>query len=252
MLNLIDLTGRNIVITGASSGIGQANAILSSKLGAKVTIIGRDKGKLEVTLSQMEGEGHLMFPMDITNFDQIDDLISEVVKKNGKISGFIHSAGIEMTRPLKILKQENLQHVFAVNVFAGFEFAKSITKNKNIDNSASFVFISSIVGILGQPGKIAYSASKGALLSGCKSMALELAGRNIRVNSVLPAVVETDMSNQIMETIGEEGRENVLKMHPMGFGKVEDIANACAFLLSDASKWITGTEFVVDGGYSAS
>lgn len=252
MLNVIDLTGRNIVITGASSGIGQANAILSSKLGAKVTIIGRDKEKLEITLSQMEGKGHLMFPMDITNFDQIDDLISEVVKKNGKINGFIHSAGIEMTRPLKILKQENFQHVFAVNVFAAFEFAKTITKNKNIDDSASFVFISSIVGILGQPGKIAYSASKGALLSGCKSMALELAGRNIRVNSVLPAVVETDMSNQIMESIGEEGRENVLKMHPMGFGKVEDIANACVFLLSDASKWITGTEFVVDGGYSAS
>lgn len=252
MLSLIDLTGRNIVITGASSGIGQANAILSSKLGAKVTIIGRDKEKLEVTLSQMEGEGHLVFPMDITNFDQIDDLISEVVKKNGKINGFIHSAGIEMTRPLKILKQENLQDVFAVNVFAAFEFAKAIAKNKNIDNSASFVFISSIVGILGQPGKIAYSASKGALLSGCKSMALELVGRNIRVNSVLPAVVETDMSNQIMESIGEEGRENVLKMHPMGFGKVEDIANMCVFLLSDASKWITGAEFIVDGGYSAS
>lgn len=252
MLNLIDLTGRNIVITGASSGIGQANAILSSKLGAKVTIIGRDKEKLEVTLSQMEGEGHLVFPMDITNFDQIDDLISEVVKKNGKINGFVHSAGIEMTRPLKILKQENLQDVFAVNVFAAFEFAKAITKNKNIADSASFVFISSIVGILGQPGKIAYSASKGALLSGCKSMALELVGRNIRVNSVLPAVVETDMSNQIMESIGEEGRENVLKMHPMGFGKVEDIANMCVFLLSDASKWITGAEFIVDGGYSAS
>lgn len=252
MLKLVDLTNKNIVITGASSGIGKANAILCSKLGAKVILIGRDQAKLETTLLQMEGDGHLVYAMDITNFEQIDDLISEVVHKNGKISGFVHSAGIEMTRPLKILKQENWTSVFAINVFAGFEFAKSITKNKNIEDTASIIFISSIVGILGQPGKIAYGASKGALVSGVKSMALEFANRNIRVNAVLPALIETEMSNSIIESIGEEGRKNILNMHPMGFGKVEDVANSCAFILSDAAKWITGTEFIIDGGYSAS
>jgi len=251
MHNLIDLTGKNVIITGASSGIGRANAILCSKLGAKIALVGRDEGKLEETLSKMEGEGHLLFAVDITDFGKIDGLVSEIVAKNGKINGFIHSAGMEMTRPLKILKQENLQDVFAVNVFAGFEFAKSITKIKNIENSASMVFISSIVGIVGQPGKIAYSASKGALISGCKSMALEYASKNIRVNTVLPALVETDMSNQILDSIGEEGKANILRMHPLGFGSAEDVSNLCAFLLSEASRWITGTELIVDGGYSA-
>jgi len=252
MINLINLTDKNIVITGASSGIGQSAAILCSKLGAKVSIIGRNKDNLTKTLSLMEGTGHLLFIMDVTKYEQIDALVSEIVATNGKIDGFIYSAGLEMTRPLKILKIEMLQEVFAVNVFAGFEFAKYITKKQNINQGSSLIFISSIVGMFGQSGKIAYSASKGALLSGCKSMALEFANREIRVNTILPALVETDMSTQIMETIGEEGKAEVLKMHPLGFGKAEDVANSCAFLLSDASKWITGTNFIIDGGYSAS
>lgn len=252
MTNLIDLTNKNIVITGASSGIGQSIAILCSQLGAKVSIIGRNEEKLNDTLSLMEGSNHLLFTMDVTDYTQIDVVISKIVDVNGKIDGFIHSAGIEMTRPLKILKTEMLQDVFAVNVFAGLEFAKSITKNKNINDGSSLIFIASIVGSFGQAGKIAYSSSKGALIAGCKSMALEFASKRIRVNTISPALVETKMSNQIMETIGEEAKANVLKMHPLGFGRVQDVANACAFFLSNASQWITGTNFIIDGGYSAS
>jgi len=252
MINLVDLTGKNIIITGASSGIGQTAAILCSKLGAKVSIIGRDEEKLNETLCLLEGTNHLLFPLDITNYSQIDNVVSQIVNSNGKINGFIHSAGIELTRPLKILKTEMLQDVFAVNVFAGLEFAKSITKNNNINTGASLIFIASIVGSLGQAGKIGYSASKGALISSCKSMAIEFASKGIRVNTISPALVETDMSKKIMDTIGEDAKTNVLKMHPLGFGKVEDVANACAFFLSDASSWITGTDFIIDGGYSAS
>jgi NAD(P)-dependent dehydrogenase (short-subunit alcohol dehydrogenase family) len=250
MINLVDLSEKNIVITGASSGIGQCAAILCSKLGAKISIIGRNKEKLNTTLNLMEGTGHLLFVMDVTAFEQIDDVITEIVTANGKIDGFIHSAGLEMTRPLRILKTEMLQEVFAVNVFAGFEFAKAITKAKNIGDGASLVFIASIVGSFGQAGKIAYSSSKGALIAGCKSMALEFASKGIRVNTISPALVETEMSKQIMETIGEEAKANVLKMHPLGFGKVDDIANACAYFLSDISSWVTGSNFIIDGGYS--
>ena len=251
MINLINLSGKNILITGASSGIGRASAILCSQLGANVILVARNEERLQETLALMDEGKHLIFAMSVTDYDKIDALVSEVVATNGKIDGFIHSAGMEMTRPLKILKTEMLQETFAVNVFAGFEFAKAITKNKNVNEGASLVFISSIVGMYGQAGKIAYSASKGALVSGCKSMALEFASRNIRVNSILPALVETEMSSQIMENIGEEGKANVLKMHPLGFGKVEDVANACAYFLSDVSRWVTGTNFIIDGGYSA-
>ena len=207
MTNLINLSDKNILITGASSGIGRAAAILCSQLGANVTLVARNKEKLQETLSLMDEGKHLIFQMNVTDYNKIDGLVTEVVSKNGKIDGFIHSAGMEMTRPLKILKIEMLQDTFAVNVFAGFEFAKAITKNKNVNEGASLVFISSIVGIYGQAGKIAYSASKGALVSGCKSMALEFAARSIRVNSILPALVETEMSNQILDNIGEEGKK---------------------------------------------
>lgn len=252
MINPLDLTGKNIVITGASSGIGQSAAILCSQLGAKISIIGRNEEKLNKTLSLLKGTNHHLFNFDVTKFSEIDELISQIVNLNGKIDGFIHAAGIEMTRPLKILKLEMLQDVYEVNVFSAFEFAKSISKNKNINPGASLIFIASIVGSFGQAGKIAYSSSKGALISGCKSMALEFASKGIRVNTISPALVETEMSKQIMDNIGDEAKINVLKMHPLGFGRVVDIANACAFFLSDASSWITGTDFIIDGGYSAS
>jgi len=107
------------------------------------------------------------------------------------------------------------------------------------------------MGVLGDIGNVAYCSSKGALLSAGKAMALELAAKKIRVNCVLPGVVETEMSKQLFLTISEESRNSILKMHPLGLGKPEDIANACIFLLSDASRWITGTNFYVDGGYSS-
>jgi NAD(P)-dependent dehydrogenase (short-subunit alcohol dehydrogenase family) len=132
------------------------------------------------------------------------------------------------------------------------EITKSITKNSNISTNASIIYISSIVGILGQPGKTAYSASKGALIAAAKCLALELAPKGIRVNTILPALVETEMSSKILASLSEEGKNNVLKMHPLGFGKPIDIANSAAFLLSSAAKWITGSEFLIDGGYSAS
>jgi len=144
------------------------------------------------------------------------------------------------------------EEIFSVNVISGFELAKIISKKKHLGkNGTSFVFISSVMGILGQAGKVGYCSSKGALISGTKAMALELAKKNIRVNCVLPGAVETEMSKKMLEKLPEESKKSIINMHPLGLGRPEDIANACAFLLSDASRWVTGTNLIVDGGYSA-
>jgi NAD(P)-dependent dehydrogenase (short-subunit alcohol dehydrogenase family) len=251
MKPLVDLTNKNILITGASSGIGQATAVLCSALGAHVILLARNPEKLAATTILL-GEGqHLSFAVDVTDSEKLEEVIKEVVQKLGKIDGFVHSAGMEMTRPLKILKREQWNSTLDVNVISGFECARIISNAKYINKAASIIFISSIVGLFGQAGKVAYSASKGALVAGSKSLALELAAKGIRVNAILPAVVETEMSNTMLESIGEEAKASVLKMHPLGFGKPEDVANSCAFLLSEASSWITGTSFIIDGGYSA-
>jgi NAD(P)-dependent dehydrogenase (short-subunit alcohol dehydrogenase family) len=252
MFNLVDLSNKHIVITGASSGIGREVALLVNKLGAKVSLIGRKKDLLESLIQDLQGGENQFYEFDVTKFNEIDSLISRIVATNGLIDGFVHSAGIEMTRPLKMLKVEHYREVFDINTISALEITKSITKNSNISTNASIIYISSIVGILGQPGKTAYSASKGALIAAAKCLALELAPKGIRVNTILPALVETEMSSKILASLSEEGKNNVLKMHPLGFGKPIDIANSAAFLLSSAAKWITGSEFLIDGGYSAS
>jgi NAD(P)-dependent dehydrogenase (short-subunit alcohol dehydrogenase family) len=252
MYNLVDLTNKHIVITGASAGIGKEISLLVNKLGASVSLIGRNKDALEDIINQLQGKRNNYYEFDVTNFNQIDQLISLIVKNTGKIDGFVHSAGIEMTRPLKLLNAEHYKEVFDVNTIAALEMTKSITKNNNISSHSSIIFIASIVGILGQPAKTAYSASKGALIAASKCLALELASKEIRVNTILPALVETEMSAKILESLSEESKKNILKMHPLGFGKAIDVANSAAFLLSSASKWITGVEFIIDGGYSAS
>jgi NAD(P)-dependent dehydrogenase (short-subunit alcohol dehydrogenase family) len=252
MYNLIDLSNKHIVITGASSGIGREVAILVNKLGAKVSLIGRKKDSLKSLIRDLQGEENQFYEFDVTNYIEIDNLISRIVATNGLIDGFVHSAGIEMTRPLKMLKVEHYREVFDINTISALEITKSITKNSNISTNASIIYISSIVGILGQPGKTAYSASKGALIAAAKCLALELAPKGIRINTILPALVETDMSSKVLASLSEEGKNNILKMHPLGFGRPIDIANSAAFLLSSAARWITGSEFLIDGGYSAS
>ena len=252
MYNLVDLSNKHILITGASSGIGKEITLLVSKLGARVSLVGRNRESLQMVLSQLEGNDHYLYEFDITNFNGIENLVKNIVENSGPIDGYVHSAGIEMTRPLKMLKVNHYNEVFDLNIISALEITKFITKNYNISNDASIIYISSIVGLLGQAGKTAYSASKGALIAASKCLALELAPKGIRVNTILPALVETEMSSKILETLSEESKVNILKMHPLGFGKAIDVANSAAFLLSPASKWITGVEFIIDGGYSAS
>lgn len=252
MYSIFNLSNKNIIVTGASSGIGRQCAITFSQLGGNVILIARNKERLKGTFNKLEKGNHLIISQDITEYDKLEQIIKYSVEKVGRISGFVHSAGIEMTLPLRSMKSFYYEKIFSINVITGFELARIISKKKYLnERGASFIFISSVMGILGQAGKVGYCLSKGALLPGAKAMALEIAKKNIRVNCILPGVVETEMTNKMFDSLPEESKKPIINMHPLGLGKPEDIANACAFLLSDASRWITGINLIVDGGYSA-
>jgi NAD(P)-dependent dehydrogenase (short-subunit alcohol dehydrogenase family) len=169
----------------------------------------------------------------------------------GPLSGFVHSAGISIRLPLKLTRREHFEESFAVNVVSAFEIANHGQRKANLaQGGASFVFIASVMARLGQPTKVAYCASKAALANGSRALALELASRRIR-NCISPGVVKTKMYNSLVGQLPSGAQEDILKAHPLGLGEASDVANAVAFLLSDASRWITGTELIVDGGYSA-
>ena len=246
------LNDKLVIVTGASSGIGRQCAITCSQLGASVVLIGRNNDRLKSVLSELEKGNHSHFAMDLTKYNELEKLVSTIVERHGKISGFIHSAGIELTLPLKSMKPELYEKLYSINVIAGFELVKYISNKKNIcEDGASIIFIASIMSILGQPAKVAYCSSKGALISGVRAMALELANKKIRVNAISPGVVRTPLIDDMFKSIPEESQKSILDMHPLGIGMPEDVANACGFLLSENARWITGTNLVVDGGYSA-
>ncbi len=253
MNNPFSLKNKNILITGASSGIGRQCAITFSQLGANVILIARNKKRLKDTFIKLEKGNHLTISQDITEYDKLEEVVNIAVDKIDRISGFVHSAGIEMTLPLRNMQPSYYEKMFSVNVISGFELAKIISKKKYIDKTgASFIFISSLFGVISQPAIVAYSSSKGALISGVKSIALELASRSIRANCISPGQIKsTRMTENIFNKLSKEEKTKRIEMHPLGLGKPEDIANACTFLLSDASRWITGTNLIVDGGYSA-
>jgi NAD(P)-dependent dehydrogenase (short-subunit alcohol dehydrogenase family) len=250
--SIFNLSNKNIIVTGASSGIGKQCAITFSQLGANVILIARNEKRIKETFNKLKKGNHLIILQDITEYDKLEEVVNTNVYKVGKISGFIHSAGIETTLPLRSMQPSYYEKIFRINVISGFELARIISKKKYLDErGASFVFISSVMGILGQAGKVGYCSSKGALLSGAKAIALELVKKNIRVNCILPGVVETEMTNKMFENLSEDSKKAIIEMHPLGLGKPNDIAYACAYLLSDVARWVTGTNLVIDGGYSA-
>jgi NAD(P)-dependent dehydrogenase (short-subunit alcohol dehydrogenase family) len=248
---MIDLTGKSIFVTGASSGIGRAISQMVASQGATVFLSGRNEERLKETLNSLAGERHFIFPGDIANFSVIELFSKAIIEKDVKINGFVHCAGIEKTLPLKSSNPLVFQEVFNINVFAGFEFARLLSRKNIVDsNGASFIFLSSVMGKLGEAFKTVYCASKSALIAGSKAIALELASKKIRCNCVLPGIVETEMVHGLFASIPIEAKEKIINNHPLGLGKPEDIAALVTFLLSDKARWITGADYIIDGGYS--
>jgi len=253
MNNPFSLEGKTILVTGASSGIGRQCSISCSEIGAKLVLFGRNEDRLRETLNLMcKPENHLLFVIDLTDFDSIEAVLKEVAEKAGKIHGIVHSAGISTTLPVKMVSPKKMEEFFNTNVFGAINLTRLATKKAIFsEDGGSIIFISSVMGIVGEVAKSLYSMTKGALISGGRSLALEFAGRKIRVNCVSPGVVITPMAQNAAYSRDEESLEKIKNLHPLGLGVPEDVANTCVFLLSDASRWITGTNIVVDGGYTA-
>ncbi|MBF6608595.1 MAG: SDR family oxidoreductase [Flavobacterium sp.] len=251
--NAFQLTGKNIVITGASSGIGRQCAITCGSMGARVLLIGRNKDKLAETLEMMnKSAAHQICATDLTDFEATADVLKDLNTTFGKIHGIVHCAGISTALPLRSITPAKLEQYFLTNVHAGIQLSKNLTKPAFLtEEGASIIFLTSVMGVVGEVGKTIYSLTKGALVAGSKSMALELAPKKVRVNCISPGVVVTPMSSNAVYSQDEEALERVTSYHPLGLGKPEDIANTAVFLLSDASRWITGTNIIVDGGYTA-
>lgn len=248
--NPFSLEEKTILITGASSGIGRQCAIDCAMMGAKVILVARNEERLKETLSMMDGEGHSLYSFDLNNINEIKDFINYIVSEHGKFDGLIHAAGIEMTKPIKLLTPEDYEYVFRVNTLSGLELAKQISGIKNFNKSGAIVFISSITGIIARTGVAAYSASKGAMISAARVMALELSKREIRVNCISPGTILTPLMDKYLSTLTDEQKQNRVSGFPLNLGKTTDISYTSVFLLSDASRWITGQNLVVDGGYT--
>jgi len=248
---MIDLSGKYILITGASSGLGRAISQKAAAQGATIVLIARNETKGIETIKLLKGSNHILYTEDIANCLVIEKIIKSLIEKKIKISGFVHSAGIEKTLPLKSSTTAVFHEVFNINVFAGFEFARLLSQKNIVDHSgASFILISSVRGKLGVPFNTVYCASKSALIAGSKAIAMELASKNIRCNCVLPGITETEMIQEFFKSIPPESKENIINEHPLGLGKPEYIASLVTFLLSDDAKWITGADYIIDGGYS--
>ncbi len=250
MINPMDLSGKHILITGASSGIGKATAIHLSKLGAKLALIARNEEKLKDTIKLLEGEGHDMYKIDLKEVNLIESLVNKIVDNNGPLDGLVHCAGIGTMRPLSMTKPDFLHDMMLVNYYSFVELIRCASKKNKYREGASFIGMSSAGSQYGDKSKVAYCSSKAAMDSATRCMAKELAYKKIRVNTIVAGFIRTDMYDEYIETAGEEAVDsNILLNQYLGIGDTIDIANAMAYLLSDASKFITGTGFVVDGGY---
>ena len=241
--NPFSLSGKTILVTGASSGIGQAIAISVSKMGAKVVINGRNIAKLENTLSQMSGDNNSILAGDITKGEDVSNLSDAVPQ----LDGIVHCAGIGHRMPAKMLTENDIDTVMRANFNGAVLLQAALLQKKKVKKDSSIVFIASKAAEYPSPGNAVYSASKGALISYARCLALELAPRGIRVNSICPAMVWTDliMQNEVTFDQLKASEQN----YPLKrYGKPEDVAYLAIYLLSNASTWMTNSCIDLTGG----
>lgn len=249
MPNPMSLVGKRILVTGASSGIGRACAVLSASLGASVILTARRGEALAETQAMMERtSSHQLISGDLTDQDFLQNLPGLC----GKLDGFVHAAGVSLASPLRMTDSVEMRRVYEANAYPFFEMMKLFANRRNANVGFSAVAVSSVAALVGWGGVVAYAGSKGALCAMVRSLAIELASCRYRVNAVCPSNIRTPMLEALCADIDERTvLEKILSRQPLGIGEPEQVASAVCFLLSDAASFITGVSLPVDGGYSA-
>ena len=246
------MEGKHVLVTGGTSGIGQQTAISLSRLGARVAIAGRREEKLKETLAQMEGEGHSMHVLDVSDLDNLEAEIKRIVDETGRVDGYVHSAGTVNNLPLKNYTPKRLDAIMRTNFYSYFETVRVLCKKGRYNEGMSIVGVSSISAHVGASAQAAYGASKAAMNGAMRCLARELGEKGIRLNTVLPAGTRTPMYDDYLALRGDLEQDTSarsLGRNYLGLNEPSDVANAIIFLLSPASRTITGVELPVDGGY---
>lgn len=245
-MDIFSLSGKTILVTGASSGIGRAIAIICSQMGAAVIITGRNTERLSETFTMLVGDNHQQSTGDLTNSSDLQTLIESLPK----IDGMVSNAGIAKPLVLQLTEPEDITEIMQINTFVPIHLTRLLLQHKKLNKLASLVYISSINGNnCTSVGSSIYASSKSALTGFMKGIALELAPRGIRANCINPGMIETDIFKN--SGIGEDELEKDRLKYPLKrYGKPEEIAYAAVYLLSDATQWITGSSLLIDGGYT--
>lgn len=244
VLNKFSLYGKRILVTGASSGIGRQIALSCAAVGASLIITGRNSERLNSLLNELGDAQHASVVTDLDSDAGIDALGTQI----DKIDGVVHCAGVSMLAPMRMISRQHIEAQLNTNVVAPMLLTKQLLARNAIRESGSIIFISSISAHIGVHGVAAYSASKAAIEGMMRSLSMEIARKKIRVNCLAPGFVETPMLEAARSVNG--GLEATVAKYPLGIGQPEDVANATIFFLSPASRWITGTTLVLDGGHT--
>lgn len=246
MYNPFSLVGKTVLVTGASSGIGQTTAIECSRLGAKVVVCARNTERLDETFSQLEGDGHQKIIAELTSSEDIVRLVEE----SPLLNGLVLCAGKGLTLPFQFCNREKYDDIFEVNFFSPVEILRLLVKRKKMSKESSVVFVASIGGVkIYNSGGAIYGASKAALTATMKFCARELAPKMIRVNSVNPGMTNTKLIHR--GTLTDEQLKADMESYPLKrYGEPTDIAHGIIYLLSNASSWVTGQTLIIDGGVS--
>ena len=244
--------GRRIVVSGASSGLGRASALELAKAGASLSLIGRNEERLAEVAERVRERGAQAnwHATDLSDDESADKVLREIAK-DGSVHGLFHSAGTSLVAPMRMTRRSQIDDLFGAAVYGALGLAKAASRRGVMEDGGSIVFMSSVSALRGRKGMVAYSTAKAATSGLVRALAVELADRRIRVNSIAAGAIETEMHDAFVKTVSEEMIANYRDLHPLGFGKPDDVANAVMFLLSDAARWITGVDLSVDGGYTA-
>jgi NAD(P)-dependent dehydrogenase (short-subunit alcohol dehydrogenase family) len=239
------LHNKTILVTGASSGIGKQVAISIAQMGATVILTGRNKERLNTTLSLLDKGNHKIISADLLNIKEREFLIEEIPQ----LDGIVNSAGVVKPFPIKFISQEKIDETLNINYEIPLLLMSGITKNKKLNKNASVVFLSSISGQHPHKGGVLYASSKAAIEALSKVFALENYHLGIRSNCISPAMVKTEMYAEAEKGMSKESMDEHVNQYPLGVGSPEDVANTVVFLLSEASKWVTGINITLDGGF---